>query len=169
MIYLDNAATTYPKPFSVLETVYRANRKYAYNSGRGGYRESVQTAEKILLCGTAWAAFSLPGAEYCVYQQLHDCSEYGTKGLLKPGDHVLISALEHNAVFRPIYKLAREGVSPTIRCRITRTRTAFTEYPGTGAAQYGDGGHAPCFQCVWGGAPAGLSATTVAERAGSLW
>ena len=45
MIYLDNAATTYPKPFSVLETVYRANRKYAYNSGRGGYRESVQTAE----------------------------------------------------------------------------------------------------------------------------
>lgn len=47
MIYLDNAATTYPKPFSVLETVYRANRKYAYNSGRGGYRESVQTAEKI--------------------------------------------------------------------------------------------------------------------------
>ena len=32
MIYLDNAATTYPKPFSVLETVYRANRKYAYNS-----------------------------------------------------------------------------------------------------------------------------------------
>ena len=57
MIYLDNAATTYPKPFSVLETVYRANRKYAYNSGRGGYRESVQTAERSLPCGTAWAAF----------------------------------------------------------------------------------------------------------------
>ena len=50
MIYLDNAATTYPKPFSVLETVYRANRKYAYNSGRGGYRESVQTAEKDFCC-----------------------------------------------------------------------------------------------------------------------
>ena len=57
MIYLDNAATTYPKPFSVLETVYRANRKYAYNSGRGGYRESVQTAEKIFAVWTAWAAF----------------------------------------------------------------------------------------------------------------
>ena len=52
MIYLDNAATTYPKPFSVLETVYRANRKYAYNSGRGGYRE-----KRFLPCGTAWAAF----------------------------------------------------------------------------------------------------------------
>ena len=80
MIYLDNAATTYPKPFSVLETVYRANRKYAYNSGRGGYRESVQTAEKIFAVRDCLGRFfSLPGAEYCVYQQLHDCSEYSTK------------------------------------------------------------------------------------------
>lgn len=170
MIYLDNAATTYPKPFSVLETVYRANRKYAYNSGRGGYRESVQTAEKILLCGTAWAAFSLPGAEYCVYQQLHDCSEYGTKGLLKPGDHVLISALEHNAVFRPIYKLAREG-------RITYDQVPYhpdpdrflqniraLEQPNTAMVAMLHASNV--FGVVH---PLGLSATTVAERAGSLW
>lgn len=155
MIYLDNAATTYPKPFSVLETVYRANRKYAYNSGRGGYRESVQTAEKIFAVRDCLGRFF-----HCPEQNIvftNNCTtavNTALKGLLKPGDHVLISALEHNAVFRPIYKLAREG-------RITYDQVPyhpdpdrfFTEYPGTGAAQYGDGGHAPCFQCVWGGAP----------------
>ena len=110
MIYLDNAATTYPKPFSVLETVYRANRKYAYNSGRGGYRESVQTAEKIFAVRDCLGRFF-----HCPEQNIvftNNCTtavNTALKGLLKPGDHVLISALEHNAVFRPIYKLAREG------------------------------------------------------------
>lgn len=131
MIYLDNAATTYPKPFSVLETVYRANRKYAYNSGRGGYRESVQTAEKIFAVRDCLGRFF-----HCPEQNIvftNNCTtavNTALKGLLKPGDHVLISALEHNAVFRPIYKLAPEGVSPTIRCRITRTRTAFYRISG---------------------------------------
>lgn len=110
MIYLDNAATTYPKPFSVLETVYRANRKYAYNSGRGGYRESVQTAEKIFAVRDCLGRFFHCPEQNVVFT--NNCTtavNMALKGLLKPGDHVLISALEHNAVFRPIYKLAREG------------------------------------------------------------
>ena len=80
MIYLDNAATTYPKPFSVLETVYRANRKYAYNSGRGGYRESVQTAEKIFAVRDCLGRFfHCPEQNIVFTQQLYDCSEYGTE------------------------------------------------------------------------------------------
>ena len=90
MIYLDNAATTYPKPFSVLETVYRANRKYAYNSGRGGYRESVQTAEKIFAVRDCLGRFF-----HCPEQNIvftNNCTtavNTALKGLLKPGDHVL--------------------------------------------------------------------------------
>ena len=171
MIYLDNAATTYPKPFSVLETVYRANRKYAYNSGRGGYRESVQTAEKIFAVRDCLGRFF-----HCPEQNIvftNNCTtavNTALKGLLKPGDHVLISALEHNAVFRPIYKLAREG-------RITYDQVPYhpdpdrflqniraLEQPNTAmvAMLHASNVFGVCTR--WG-----LSATTVAGKAGSLW
>lgn len=158
MIYLDNAATTYPKPFSVLETVYRANRKYAYNSGRGGYRESVQTAEKIFAVRDCLGRFF-----HCPEQNIvftNNCTtavNTALKGLLKPGDHVLISALEHNAVFRPIYKLAREG-------RITYDQVPYhpdpdrflqniraLEQPNTAMVAM----RSRLLLRVWGGAPAG--------------
>lgn len=47
MIYLDSAATTYPKPQNVYASVSDALRRYSFNSGRGGYRQSVDAAEKI--------------------------------------------------------------------------------------------------------------------------
>ena len=47
MIYFDNGATTYPKPRSVLNAVNEAVSQYSFNSGRGGYKESLKAAEKI--------------------------------------------------------------------------------------------------------------------------
>ena len=47
MIYFDNGATTYPKPRSVLNVVNEAVSQYSFNSGRGGYKESLKAAEKI--------------------------------------------------------------------------------------------------------------------------
>ena len=47
MIYFDNAATTYPKPSSVLASVVLAMKKYSFNSGRGGYKESIKAGEMI--------------------------------------------------------------------------------------------------------------------------
>lgn len=115
MIYLDNAATTYPKPPSVINAVDHALRKYGANPGRSGHSMSIATAEEVYRCRSAAADFfHAPGAE-CVAFTLNctNAINYVLKGLLKPGDHVVISCLEHNAVTRPLYALSKRGITFT--------------------------------------------------------
>ena len=115
MIYLDNAATTYPKPDSVRRAVAFAFQKYGANPGRAGHDMSLAAAEEIYRCRTAAADFfHAPGPE-CVAFTLN-CTHavnYVLKGLLKPGDHAVTSCLEHNAVARPLYALSETGVEVT--------------------------------------------------------
>ncbi|WP_277668527.1 aminotransferase class V-fold PLP-dependent enzyme [Caproiciproducens galactitolivorans] len=116
MIYLDNAATTYPKPASVQNTVQIALKKYGANPGRAGHAMSLAAAEEIYRCRTAAADFfKAPGPE-CVAFTLNctHAMNYVLKGLLKPGDHVVTSSLEHNAVMRPLQKLSENGVMFTV-------------------------------------------------------
>ena len=107
MIYLDNAATTWPKPPQVYEAVNRAMRVYGANPGRSGHAMSTAAAEEMYRCREAAAQlFHAPGPE-CVAFTLN-CTEAVNmvlKGRLKPGDHVVVSCLEHNAVMRPLQKL----------------------------------------------------------------
>ena len=115
MIYLDNAATTYPKPVSVQNAVQVALNKYGANPGRAGHAMSLAAAEEIYRCRTAAANFfKAPGPE-CVAFTLNctHAMNYVLKGLLKPGDHVVTSCLEHNAVMRPLQKLSESGVTFT--------------------------------------------------------
>jgi cysteine desulfurase family protein len=115
MIYLDNAATTYPKPASVQNAVSRALVHLGANPGRAGHTMSMACSEEIYRCREAAAElFHAPGPE-CVAFTLN-CTHainYVVKGILRPGDHVVTSCLEHNAVARPLYALARNGVSVT--------------------------------------------------------
>ena len=115
MIYLDNAATTYPKPESVRRAVAEAFVKYGANPGRAGHDLSMAAAEEMYRCRTAAADFfHAPGPE-CVSFTLN-CTHalnYVLKGFLKPGDHVVTSCLEHNAVARPLYALSKAGVEVT--------------------------------------------------------
>lgn len=115
MIYLDNAATTYPKPEEVHRAVAHAMRYYGANPGRAGHAMSMAAAEEMYRCRNAAADFfHAPGPE-CVAFTLN-CTHavnYVLKGLLKPGDHVVTSCLEHNAVMRPLQKLELQGVSYT--------------------------------------------------------
>ncbi len=115
MIYLDNAATTYPKPASVRRAVSQALVRYGANPGRAGHRMSLAASEEIFRCRSAAADFfHAPGPE-CVAFTLN-CTHavnYVLKGILKPGDHVVLSNVEHNAVFRPAYALSRLGVEFT--------------------------------------------------------
>lgn len=115
MIYLDNAATTYPKPLSVRSAVASALQRYGANPGRAGHTMSMDAAEEMFRCRTAAAdLFHAPGPE-CVAFTLN-CTHalnYVMKGLLKPGDHAVTSCLEHNAVARPLYALSRIGVEVT--------------------------------------------------------
>ncbi len=124
MIYLDNAATTFPKPLSVIEEVRRCMLTYAGNPGRGAHMLSLMAADRVYECrellarmfGAADAdrVFFTPNTTYGINAVI--------KGILKRGDHVIISDMEHNAVFRPIYKLAQGGeieydVFDTYTCR----------------------------------------------------
>lgn len=112
MIYLDNAATSYPKPRAVTEEVLSCMRDYGGNPGRGSHPLSLRAAEKVYECREEIARlFSSPYPEnVCFSMNATMALNTVIKGVLKKGDHVLISDMEHNAVFRPIYKLAREGI-----------------------------------------------------------
>ena len=113
MIYFDNAATTYPKPTEVAAAVNGALIKFGANPGRSGHDMSMLTAEKIYETRKKLSEFfGSGGAEYvCFTQNCTHAVNYALKGTLKPGDHVLISAVEHNAVYRPVFALSKNGIS----------------------------------------------------------
>lgn len=111
MVYLDNAATSYPKPREVGEELKRCLREYGGNPGRASHRLAMRASEKIFECREALAEMMGSGHPENVIFTLNATTAINTvvKGLLRDGDHVLISDLEHNAVWRPIYRLANEG------------------------------------------------------------
>ena len=115
MMYFDNAATTYPKPTTVNQAVERALRLYGANPGRAGHAMSMRTAEEIYQTRSEIAEFfNAAGPECVVFTP--NCTaalNYVIKGILKPGDHVVTSNLEHNAVMRPLEKLSDKGITYT--------------------------------------------------------
>ncbi len=117
MIYFDNAATSYPKPLVVYKAHINSLREYGANPGRGGYDMSLKTAEKVYETRERAAQFfGAPSAENVVFTQ--NCTHainYVLKGLLKKGDHVVISDMEHNAVTRPLYYMQKnDGIQYTV-------------------------------------------------------
>ena len=111
LIYLDNAATTFPKPRAVVEEVKRCLERYCGNPGRGAHRLAMAAAERIYDCRRLLSDFFGVGSpERIVFTQNTTYAlNLAIKGLLSPGDHVLISELEHNAVRRPIFTLRERG------------------------------------------------------------
>ncbi len=111
MIYLDNAATSFPKPRRVWEEQERCMRTYCGNPGRGSHRLAMQAAEKLYECRELLSRMMGNSHPENVIFTMNATAAINTavKGLLRRGDHVLISDLEHNAVWRPVCKLAREG------------------------------------------------------------
>lgn len=111
MIYLDNSATTNPKPLSVISSASFALKNFSYNSGRGGYKQSVNTSEQIYAVREKASALLGYDAQNIIFTQ--NCTtalNMAVKGLVKNGDHILISNLEHNAVSRPVDTLAKRGI-----------------------------------------------------------
>lgn len=111
MIYLDNAATTFPKPTTVISAVNEMSRKAA-NPGRSGYRLALDASEAIFGCRQKAADFfNLKDVEKCILTPSCTISlNTVIYGVLKKGDHVVISSLEHNSVLRPIKRLSDMGV-----------------------------------------------------------
>lgn len=110
MIYFDNGATTYPKPETVFSNALLALKKYSFNSGRGGYKESLDAAEKIFSVREKVGDMFGFSANNVVFTP--NCTlalNMAIKGSVKKGDHVIISSLEHNSVSRTVEALAQSG------------------------------------------------------------
>lgn len=108
MIYLDNSATTFPKPPQVSMAMSRAMTKFGANPGRSGHAMSIAAAEEIFKCREAAASFFHADGPECVVFTLN-CTQainMVLKGYVKPGDHIVTSCLEHNAVSRPLQTMA---------------------------------------------------------------
>lgn len=109
MIYLDNAATTLQKPPQVGEAVLRALRTMG-NSARGAHTGSMDAARVIYdtRCKLA-ALFHCPRPDHVVFTaNVTQALNTAIYGLLRPGDHVITTDLEHNSVLRPLYRLQQE-------------------------------------------------------------
>ena len=109
MIYLDNAATSFPKPIRVIQEVEQCLRHYCGNPGRSSHSLSLAAAEKIYEAREKLASFlGAPSAEnICFTSNATHALNIAIKGLVKPGAHVIISDMEHNSVLRPIHKLTK--------------------------------------------------------------
>ena len=112
MIYLDNAATSFPKPEQVLRGMDAFVRSSAANPGRSGHRRAVEAEAMInetRLLLARLLGFSRP--ERIVFTlNATDALNMAIKGVLRPGDHAITSVLEHNSISRPLNQLEREGI-----------------------------------------------------------
>ena len=114
-IYLDNAATSFPKPDVVPKAVYDYMTKLGTNVNRGGYATAYDTESVVFECRELLGAlFHAPDYKNVVFtRNITESLNVVLKGLLHSGDHVIVSSMEHNAVMRPIKQLEKEGVSFT--------------------------------------------------------
>ena len=115
-VYLDNGSTSFPKAPGVGEAMCDFITNVGCNVSRGGYETAYNLEETIfetrtLLC----EMFNFDSEKYVVFTPTITYSlNFVIKGLLKAGDHVIISAMEHNAVARPAIALAEKDVEVTV-------------------------------------------------------
>ncbi|KAB3531879.1 aminotransferase class V-fold PLP-dependent enzyme [Alkaliphilus pronyensis] len=116
MIYLDNAATTFPKPEIVYESVLDHMKGYGANPGRSGHKLAIE-AGRVIFKGRE-AVSRLLGIDNPMQvvftSNATEALNLGIKGTLIGGDHVITTSMEHNSVIRPIKALERVGVENTI-------------------------------------------------------
>ena len=103
MIYLDNAATTWPKPESVYREVNRCMTDYCGNPGRGGHTMSAAAGRAVYDCRCLVAELFSAKPENVVFTlNTTYALNMAIKGIARTGDHIIISNMEHNSVLRPV-------------------------------------------------------------------
>lgn len=116
MIYFDNAATSWPKPPQVAEAMVHFMNEIGANAGRSGHRLAVEAGRIVYEAREAVAdLFNAPDPLRIVFGlNVTEAMNLTLRGYLRPGDHVITSSMEHNAVMRPLRQLEREGVELTV-------------------------------------------------------
>ena len=109
IIYLDNAATTFPKPRGVLDAARDCAENFCGNAGRGAHPLALASAETIYEAREALASLFGADAERVVFTlNTTYALNMAIKGAMRRGGHILISDMEHNSVLRPVARLAQE-------------------------------------------------------------
>ncbi len=116
MIYFDNAAGSWPKPPGTVTAMVDALKETGSSPGRGGHRASL-AASRILWRARECVAsfFNCPDPSRVIFT--HNATyalNQAIKGVLRPGDHVVVSSMEHNSVLRPLFSMGSKGVSHTV-------------------------------------------------------
>lgn len=114
-IYLDQASTSFPKASSVADVVYQYLSGSPVNVGRGGYQAAYDVEETIFETREQLRRLfhfsSGKGKNIIFTPNITTSLNILLKGLLRPGDHVLVTSMEHNAVMRPLVQLTGSGVT----------------------------------------------------------
>lgn len=112
-IYLDNAATSFPKPPAVTEAMVRFATELGASAGRGAYAEAVETGRLIAECRQLLnQLFKGENPNHFVFTlNCSDALNIAIKGLISPGEkaHVICTAIDHNSILRPINALVERG------------------------------------------------------------
>ena len=119
MIYLDNGATSFPKPRGMLRVMNSCMLNYCGNPGRSGHHMSIKTGEEIYKARNAVGKlFHVEDSSRILFTlNTTEALNLGIKGILQNGDHAITTSMEHNSVLRPLKALEAEGVDTTIiRC-----------------------------------------------------
>jgi cysteine desulfurase / selenocysteine lyase len=112
VIYLDNAATTFPKAPGTLERAVERYRELGVSPGRGNHDLAMQASDAVEEVRAKVAAFfGAPDPERVAFgANATDALNTAILGLVRPGDHVVATRLDHNSVLRPLHHLAETGV-----------------------------------------------------------
>lgn len=111
-VYLDNASTTFPKPRQVIDAIYNYMLTIGGNAGRGNYSNSIESNRYLydareIVCDF----FGYDHPSNVIFTSNVTMSlNMLIRGILKPGDHVITSSMEHNSVIRPLY-FCKENLS----------------------------------------------------------
>jgi cysteine desulfurase / selenocysteine lyase len=114
-IYLDNAATTFPKPEQVYRAVEYGLTGIGVAPGRGSYRRGVASARLVFEAREAIAELigAKDSSRIVFTHSATEALNLAVTGLLKPGDHVVSTTMEHNSLLRPLHRAAEGGVEVT--------------------------------------------------------
>ena len=115
-IYLDNAATSHPKPPQVYSAVLHALQNIGASPGRGGYGLAMEASRLLFASREAVAAFfSLTDSSRIIFtRNATEALNLAVRGTLQSGDHVVTTSMEHNSLLRPLFMLQKEGVELTV-------------------------------------------------------
>ncbi|WP_296645709.1 aminotransferase class V-fold PLP-dependent enzyme [Romboutsia sp. 13368] len=116
MIYLDNAATTFPKPEAVYDAMMDCMKNYCANPGRAGHKLAMKAAREIYDTRENIAKLlNIDNPMNIVFtNNATDSLNLAIKGVVKEGDHIITTSMEHNSVIRPIKALEKIGIENTI-------------------------------------------------------